>query len=289
VQGTIKDPQDNTIATPGTAAVEKTIPHSWVLMLSRVTREGRAQAQSVSEPEASDVPRIAGTHWEALTGQQFDIYGSDAGAGSSDHALPPNPFVEIHAVFRHDCYLVNLQRDARLPGRRTEVSPDQDGARRGGYAHHANASNKNKHGPKGQVGSSSFSFDFNDDVSWLPFPLGVTAGPSSAPESATVSPTFSSLRHPGALLGTLSPGPAYGAAIDTETRIENVLKDEIAKWRATELSLPTVFDDQLSIIFQVLCTRQIGYAFHRGSNGEKRSRKSVCHVQPRTRDPPPPR
>ena len=146
------------------------VPHYWVVTLQR----SQSTAPSVFAKGAGSSPRasvaVNACFWESVSGQQYDV--PDLRSSSAEEA--PLPFLELHALFRHDCFLVNIQRSCSLVDRRAAKSTpaDDDDAR-------------------------FFSFDICDENCWLPLPF------SDLPDYNTLSFTssmFSTLRHPGAML-----------------------------------------------------------------------------------------
>ena len=109
-------------SSDGSSARGEARAHAWVVTLD--ASEDRAH------------PRV--TCWETLTGLHYELpTGSTLTGHSAKHH-----FCELHVLFRHDRYALNIQKTARIP--RSDMS-DRRGMR-------------------------PLSFDLSDPNSWLPLP-----------------------------------------------------------------------------------------------------------------------
>jgi centrosomal protein CEP76 len=176
-------------------------PHYWVATLDDL-HEGRM------------------VFWESLTGQQYNVSvdshlrvaPQNVAASGDAHPGEGHPFREIYSMFRHDAFLLNLQRFSLLSAQALE--------------------NKTVFTPVAAI------FNLNDSRAWLPFPF-------------KDDKEVSLLRHPGSEL-YLSDARSFQENINIaacEERLEAQLKDMLVAWRA-ENGLQTHFDDELSTILQ---------------------------------------
>jgi centrosomal protein CEP76 len=106
----------------GSSAATETRAHCWVVTMD------------ASDDRSN--PRV--TCWETLTGLQYEL---PTGAGTPSNG-GKHHFAELHVLFRHDRYALNVQKTARLP--RAE-SHERRGMR-------------------------TTSFDLSDPNAWLPLP-----------------------------------------------------------------------------------------------------------------------
>ena len=109
-------------SSAGSSAHGDTRAHCWVVTLD--ASSDRAH------------PRV--TCWETLTGLQYELPMGNAPSSTSE---TKHHFAEIHVLFRHDRYALNIQKTARLP------KADQE-----------------------RRGVRTTSFDLSDPSAWLPLP-----------------------------------------------------------------------------------------------------------------------
>jgi hypothetical protein len=205
-------------------------PHCWVVTLDRM----------------SDHKVV---FWESLTGQQYDIeldntkkgkfvkaaevpatpHGSGVNTTLAHKAMiaskmhDKHPYVEIFALFRHDEYLLNLQRNPSV----STVN------------NYALSSSRQLTGPMGLgFGSAqlnpfqTISLDISDHRCWVKFPFA----------------SSELLRHPGSkmhLSSTIYQTSSFDA-VALEQRIENAIKDYIVRSRR-DIGLQTKYDDAIAL------------------------------------------
>lgn len=158
------------------------------------------------------------TFWEALGGQQYELpHPSDdknnpqSGAGRRG-SRDKHSFCELHCLFRHNCFMINVQPVCIVPnvdpGRRPDVAPPP-----------------------------VMSFSLANNRNFAVFP------------SHAISPV---LQHPGCGLRLRYDDRfcQRSEVSALEASLENALTDEVANCRY-EKSLYTSFDESLSIILQV--------------------------------------
>ena len=133
-------------SSDGSAAKGSTRAHCWVITLD--ASESRAQ------------PKV--TCWETLTGLQYEM-PTAATLANSPHTK--HHFNELHVLFRHDRYALNIQKTARLP--RAELLERR--------------------------GALTVSFDLSDPNAWLPLPCSDMQAlrHPGADMRLTMSPTLS--------------------------------------------------------------------------------------------------
>jgi hypothetical protein len=171
---------------------------------------------------SSSEPKV--TFWEALGGQQYELpHPSDdrtpprpASSSSSSHNRSQrHSFCELHCLFRHNCFMLNVQPVCTVPNtlpRQPALRPDV-------------------------APPPVMSFAVSDQKNFALFP------------SHALCPL---LRHPGCGL-QLSYDDRFsqsGQVAALEASLEKELREEVAQWRY-EKSLYTNFDENLSIILQV--------------------------------------
>lgn len=179
-------------------------PYCWVVTFDI--------APDVDE-ETSSEPKV--TFWEALGGKQYELPhpSDDKNSSNLKGSNQKHSFSELHCLFRHNCFMLNIQHVCTVPNTGHVRRPDV-------------------------VPPPVMSFSLANNKNFALFP------------SHAISPM---LQHPGCGLhlsyeDRFSRASQVSAL---EVSIEKSLRDEIAN-RRYEKSLYTNFDEGLSIILQVL-------------------------------------
>ena len=202
--GTIYDADHQSETDGGTASnpVSRQFrPHYWVVTLDDL-HEGRL------------------VFWESLTGQQYNVSvdshlrvaGHNTAAAGDAHPGRHHPFREVFSLFRHDAFVLNIQRFSLVSAKALE--------------------SKTVFAPVAAI------FNLNDTRAWLPFPF-------------KDDKEVGLLRHPGSEL-YLSDARSYQENINIaarEEKLEMELKEILVLWRS-EHGLQTHFDEELSHILQ---------------------------------------
>jgi hypothetical protein len=213
--GSIVVPAQHGEMESGNREVHAKKPHCWVVTLDRLSDH-----------------RVV--FWESLTGQQYDIEldatrkgrfikcaelpinttTSAHGAVVSSKSHDKHPFIEIFALFRHDEYLLNIQRDPCVS------------AINGNSVLRSTAETSRLAGVV-----QSASFDILDHKYWVKFPF--------------LSGNL--LRHPGSNLFLSSSPFQTGSSeiLSLEIRIEKAITDFITQSRR-DIGLQTKHDSRIS-------------------------------------------
>jgi hypothetical protein len=218
-------------------------PYCWVITFDR----------SLSEDSNDKEPKVI--FWEAVSGKQYDIPHYQTPHSSS----PPHVFGELHALFRNDCYLINIQHTSLINGGYTSSS----------YSSSLEPSNISN------VKKRFMSFDLSHERYFLPFPRHAISpvllhpgGGIKLKMNAIYPPILSQSQLESPLTND-SPIPSGGnvseptrisfcktqlmnseCVNEIESYLEEKLKDFIATIRLNK-DLYTHYDSDLSVILQV--------------------------------------
>ena len=187
-------------------------------------------SEAMSGESSAAEPKV--TFWEALGGQQYELPhpcdDKNLSSQTPKKTYQKHSFCELHCLFRHNCFMVNIQPVCTVPNARQQPTrPDV-----------------------APLPVMSFSIASENNFALFP--------------SHALSPV---LQHPGCGMH-LSYDDHFsqrGHISALEVSIEKALRDEIAN-RRYEKSLYTHFDEKLSIILQVdiatLCAFVCTYTDH---------------------------
>jgi hypothetical protein len=232
--GTIVSVSDPSNASSNKGSPKEFIhrPYCWVMTFDRN-----------SDPDSNDKePNII--FWEAVSGKQYEIPHRQTVPNSRSK---PHVFGELHALFRNDCYLINIQPTCLVNGGYSSFEPLLD-----------TASIKSR---------PYMSFDLSNERYFLPFPRhaispvllhpggGVTMKMNSIYPSITSEAQIESLSSP---LVSEPKRISYcktqlmnsDCVQEIEIYLEEQLRDFIATFRL-ERDLYTHYDSELSPILQV--------------------------------------
>lgn len=151
------------------------------------------------------------TFWEALGGRQYQLPHPSDDKSAEALKKQKHSFCELHCLFRHDCFMLNVQLSCAVSNATQIIRPDV-------------------------APEPIMSFDINNEKKFALFP------------PHAISPL---LRHPGCGMHlTYEPRVHQSTYISAiEMRIEKALRDEIANKRYAK-NLYTNFDEKLSLILQ---------------------------------------
>ena len=140
--GTIVSPSQSDSHNQTTSTRKEYIhrPYCWVITFDRNSSE------DVKDKE----PKVI--FWEAVSGKQYDIPHYQATSSSPSQ---PHVFGELHALFRNDCYLINVQQTSLVNG---------------GYTSFFSSSLEPTISEKNSSKQRFMSFDLSNERYFLPFP-----------------------------------------------------------------------------------------------------------------------
>jgi hypothetical protein len=118
-------------------------PYCWVITFDR----------NSSEDSNDKEPKVM--FWEAVSGKQYDIPHYQATTTTSSSQSSPHVFGELHALFRNDCYLINIQHTSLVNG---------------GYTSSASSSSLQPDISEKNSKKRFMSFDLSNEKYFLPFP-----------------------------------------------------------------------------------------------------------------------